>query len=141
MARPPRRHPPAPCYGTGSIPSPAVLSLLSLPSGLHSTFPALLARDTCVLGWGAAGTSLGQGGVRRGDRSQQLPLGQGRCAGEDKRTWEQSLPSPVPKASTGIAPWAERFFHFLLQSAAGFDEMAAPTSSYEKTRPLEAGES
>ncbi|NXP41949.1 HCLS1 protein, partial [Leiothrix lutea] len=27
------------------------------------------------------------------------------------------------------------------QSAAGFDDMAAPTSSYEKTRPLEAGAS
>lgn len=60
--------------------------------------------------------------------------------GEDKHTWEQSLPSPVPKPSTGIAQQAEQFFPFLLQSAAGFDEMAAPTSSYEKTRPLEAGE-
>lgn len=145
MARHPPRHPPSSLPWYRECPQ-ALLSCATAqpswaPQHLSSSQCHLLGRDTSVLDWEATGTSPGQGGVRSRDCSQpKPPLGQGRCTGEDKHSWEQNLPSPVPKASTGIAQQAEQFFHFLLQSAAGFDEMAAPTSSYEKTRPLEAGE-
>lgn len=137
--RHPARHPPSSLPWYRECPSPAGLCHCSASStGLHL--------PSCATSWAGTPVSLAGGNrhIPRTGRDQkqglQPPLGQGWCTGEDKHTWEQSLPSPVPKASTGIAQQAQQFFHFLLQSAAGFDEMAAPTSSYEKTRPLEAGE-
>lgn len=67
-----------------------------------------------------------------------------RAAARDRHGWGQSLQAPVAKPARGPQHWpcltSWTRHSFPLQSAAGFSEMAAPTSSYEKTRPLEAGE-